>query len=171
MRIEVLVDVKTTLGEGPLWDVEEQRLYWIDIAGKMIYRCADDGREIRAWDLPQKIGSMALRRSGGAVLSLALRRARSGSSTTGSLTFLWSDRPSSRRQSSSVKRLDPLKLHDTALEEVANLPRAGVIAMPEKSNDSRLGVAVPDLVSHAISPRRVRTRRVQAAHRRPSATP
>jgi sugar lactone lactonase YvrE len=27
MRIEVLVDVKTTLGEGPLWDVEEQRLY------------------------------------------------------------------------------------------------------------------------------------------------
>ena len=28
MRIEVLVDVKTTLGEGPLWDVEEQRLYW-----------------------------------------------------------------------------------------------------------------------------------------------
>jgi sugar lactone lactonase YvrE len=30
MRIEVLVDVKTTLGEGPLWDVDEQRLYWID---------------------------------------------------------------------------------------------------------------------------------------------
>jgi len=30
MKIEVLVDVKTTLGEGPLWDVEEQRLYWVD---------------------------------------------------------------------------------------------------------------------------------------------
>ena len=30
MRIEVLADVKTTLGEGPLWDVEEQRLHWID---------------------------------------------------------------------------------------------------------------------------------------------
>ncbi len=30
MRIEILADVKTTLGEGPLWDVEEQRLYWID---------------------------------------------------------------------------------------------------------------------------------------------
>jgi sugar lactone lactonase YvrE len=41
MRIEVLADVKTTLGEGPLWDVEEQRLHWIDsfdgrfIAGSM----------------------------------------------------------------------------------------------------------------------------------------
>src|SRR6266481_1820632 len=33
MRIEVLVDVKTILGEGPLWDVEEERLYWIEIVG------------------------------------------------------------------------------------------------------------------------------------------
>ena len=71
MRIEVLVDVKTILGEGPLWDVEEQRLYWIDSFGGNVFRCTPDGREIRAWDLPQKIGSMALRKKGGAVLSLA----------------------------------------------------------------------------------------------------
>jgi len=71
MRIEVLVDVKTILGEGPLWDVEEERLYWIDSFGANIFRCTHDGREIRAWDLPQKIGSMALRQGGGAVLSLA----------------------------------------------------------------------------------------------------
>src|SRR5277367_1094881 len=71
MRIEVLVDVKTILGEGPLWDVEEQRLYWIDSFGMNLFRCTPDGREIRAWDLPQKIGSMALRKKGGALLSLA----------------------------------------------------------------------------------------------------
>jgi len=71
MRIEVLVDVKTILGEGPLWDVEEQRLYWIDSFGANVFRCTHDGREVRAWDLPQQIGSMALREKGGAVLSLA----------------------------------------------------------------------------------------------------
>jgi L-arabinonolactonase len=71
MRIEVLVDVKTLLGEGPLWDVEEQRLYWIDSFGCNVFRATADGREIRAWDVPAKIGSMALRRRGGAVLSLA----------------------------------------------------------------------------------------------------
>ena len=71
MRIEVLVDVKTILGEGPLWDVEEQRLYWIDSFGMNVFRCTHDGREMRAWDVPQKIGSMALRKQGGAVLSLA----------------------------------------------------------------------------------------------------
>lgn len=71
MRIEVLVDCKTTLGEGPLWDVETQRLYWIDSFDGRVFRCTEDGREIRAWDVPAKIGSMALRRQGGAVVSLA----------------------------------------------------------------------------------------------------
>jgi len=71
MRIEVLVDVKPVLGEGPLWDVEEQRLYWIDSLGCRVFRCTADGGEVRAWDVPERIGSMALRRQGGAVLSLA----------------------------------------------------------------------------------------------------
>ena len=71
MRIEVLIDVKTILGEGPLWDVGEQRLYFIDSFGCNVFRCTADGREVRAWDVPAKIGSMALRRHGGAVLSLA----------------------------------------------------------------------------------------------------
>ena len=71
MRIEVLIDVKTILGEGPLWDVDEQRLYFIDSFGCNVFRCTADGREVRAWDVPAKIGSMALRKQGGAVLSLA----------------------------------------------------------------------------------------------------
>lgn len=30
MRIEVLLDLKTRLGESPVWDVEQQRLWWVD---------------------------------------------------------------------------------------------------------------------------------------------
>lgn len=71
MRIEVLIDVKTILGEGPLWDVDEQRLYFIDSFGCNVFRCTAEGGEVRAWDVPAKIGSMALRKQGGAVLSLA----------------------------------------------------------------------------------------------------
>ena len=70
MNIEVLVDVKTELGEGPLWDVDEQRLYWIDSFGGKVFRCAPDGSEVRAWEVPGKIGSMALRKDGGAIVSL-----------------------------------------------------------------------------------------------------
>lgn len=72
MRIEVLVDVKTTLGEGPVWDVEQQRLYWIDASGMRVFRCTADGREIRAWDVPSRVGSIAIRKDGsGAICSLA----------------------------------------------------------------------------------------------------
>lgn len=72
MRIEVLCDVKTTLGEGPLWDVDLQRLFWIDSFDGRIFRATHDGRELRAWDVPAKIGSMALRKDGkGAIVSLA----------------------------------------------------------------------------------------------------
>ena len=71
MRIEVLLDVKTTLGEGPLWDAEQERLYWIDSFDGRVFRATADGRELRAWDVPGKIGSMALRRDGlGAIVSL-----------------------------------------------------------------------------------------------------
>lgn len=71
MKIEVFIDVKTTLGEGPLWDVDEQRLYWIDSADGRVFRTTSDGREIRAWQVPEKIGSMALREKGGAIVALA----------------------------------------------------------------------------------------------------
>lgn len=68
MRIEIVADVKTTLGEGPVWDVEQQRLYWIDSFDGRVLRCTEDGRELRAWDVGEKIGSMALRRNGDAAI-------------------------------------------------------------------------------------------------------
>ncbi|TPN81056.1 SMP-30/gluconolactonase/LRE family protein [Mesorhizobium sp. CU2] len=69
-EIRVLVDCRTILGESPIWDVDEERLYWIDSFGKRIYRSTITGTELKTWDVPGKIGSMALRARGGAILSL-----------------------------------------------------------------------------------------------------
>jgi sugar lactone lactonase YvrE len=68
--IQQLVDCRTLLGEGPLWDVDEQRLYWIDSFGCKVFRCTMEGRDVTQWSVPDKIGSMALRKGGGAVVSL-----------------------------------------------------------------------------------------------------
>ncbi|NEJ83592.1 SMP-30/gluconolactonase/LRE family protein, partial [Rhizobium leguminosarum] len=46
MQIEVVLDVKTTLGEGPLWDASQQRLYWIDSFDGRVFRSTMDGREL-----------------------------------------------------------------------------------------------------------------------------
>ncbi|MHA6688684.1 SMP-30/gluconolactonase/LRE family protein [Mesorhizobium sp. A556] len=70
LRIEVLSDNPDQLGEGPLWDVKEQRLYWIDSYRPMIHSSDAAGRDRKHWSLPEPIGSMALRERGGAVLAL-----------------------------------------------------------------------------------------------------
>lgn len=71
MQIKAIVDCQTILGEGPLWDVRQQKLYWIDSYGAKIFRADEDGSFVESWDVPQKIGSLALRENGGAILSLA----------------------------------------------------------------------------------------------------
>ena len=71
VEIRLLVDSKNHLGEGPLWDVEEQRLYWIDSSAAEIWSCKEDGSDVKLYYVPSHIGSMALREKGGAVLALA----------------------------------------------------------------------------------------------------
>ena len=47
--IRLLVDCKNHLGEGPLWDVEEQRLYWIDSSAAEIWSCRADGSDVKTY--------------------------------------------------------------------------------------------------------------------------
>ncbi|HNK62603.1 MAG TPA: SMP-30/gluconolactonase/LRE family protein [Anaerolineales bacterium] len=37
MKVELLLDARATLGEGPAWDEKTQTLYWLDILQKKIY--------------------------------------------------------------------------------------------------------------------------------------
>jgi sugar lactone lactonase YvrE len=59
------------VGEGPVWDVAEQALYWIDIVGKQVHRLDPASGETRSWEVPDIVGSMAIRTGGGAILALA----------------------------------------------------------------------------------------------------
>ncbi len=64
MKIDIVLDVKTILGEGPLWDVDQERLYWVDSKDARVFRATADGRELRSWLVPAPIGSMALTKDG-----------------------------------------------------------------------------------------------------------
>ena len=70
LRIEIFSDNRDSLGEGPLWDVKEERLYWIDSYGPFVHRADLKGGDHKTWRVPEPIGSMALRERGGAVLAL-----------------------------------------------------------------------------------------------------
>jgi len=64
VRIETLIDVKAALGEGPVWDVATQRSHWLDGVAGRIYRCDARGAKVQTWELPGRIGSIALRDRG-----------------------------------------------------------------------------------------------------------
>jgi L-arabinonolactonase len=71
ITIERIGGVKNLLGEGPVWDVTEQALYWIDGHAPAIYRLHPKTNEIRSWKLPKPIGSFALREKGGAICAMS----------------------------------------------------------------------------------------------------
>ncbi|MBW7921000.1 MAG: SMP-30/gluconolactonase/LRE family protein [Rubellimicrobium sp.] len=71
MEISVLADVKPLLGEGPLWDAEAGRLYFVDALGRRVFRCTEHGAEMRAWTVPSRVGAVALWDGQGLVAALA----------------------------------------------------------------------------------------------------
>ncbi len=70
MQITRLDLPRRSVGEGPVWDVDEQALYYIDILEKMVMRWHPASGEHREWDVPDMVGSMALRENGGAIVAL-----------------------------------------------------------------------------------------------------
>jgi L-arabinonolactonase len=55
------------LGEGPIWSVAEQALYWVDIDGKKIQRYSPTLKEYASFPMPIKVSLLAFRKAGGFV--------------------------------------------------------------------------------------------------------
>ncbi len=71
-----MVECANHLGEGPVWDVEDGCLYWLDGTGRRvgnpsIWRLDPRTGRTRHWSLDHDVGALAIRRGGGAVLALA----------------------------------------------------------------------------------------------------
>ncbi len=68
--VELLVDAKATLGEGPCWDHENQMLYWVDIVEGQIFIYDPEAKMNRKIQLDQMPGAIVPRKSGGAIAAL-----------------------------------------------------------------------------------------------------
>lgn len=70
MKITRIGDTVDRLGEGPIWDAETQHLYWLDSLAGTLHRLDPATGLHQATAVPAPVGSMSLRKGGGAVLSL-----------------------------------------------------------------------------------------------------
>ena len=68
--VELLVDAHAQVGEGPLWDEEQQVLYWVDILSSLLYIYDPATGENRALDVGRHVGTVVTRASGGLMLAV-----------------------------------------------------------------------------------------------------
>jgi len=69
-EIRRIGDTSDILGEGPVWDVQEQAFYWVDIRGRAVRRYDWHTGRVRSWTMPEMVGSLALRAGGGLLLAM-----------------------------------------------------------------------------------------------------
>lgn len=70
MKISRIDSRRCMVGEGPVWDVQDQALFYVDIVGKVVCKFDPIANTTHEWEVPGVIGSMALRESGGAIVAL-----------------------------------------------------------------------------------------------------
>jgi D-xylonolactonase len=62
---ECLWDVGAHLGEGPIWHAATRSVYFVDIKGHQIHRCAHDGTQRRSWAAPAQVSFIVPLEGGG----------------------------------------------------------------------------------------------------------
>jgi L-arabinonolactonase len=70
MQITRVGTIHCRMGEGPLWDVEQQALYLVDVFGQRLWRLDAADCSTTYWDFPERISAVALDRIGGAIVAL-----------------------------------------------------------------------------------------------------
>ena len=68
--VELVVDAKAELGEGPVWDERAGCLYFVDILRARVHRFDPLEASVRTYEIGQLVGAVALAEDGGLVLAV-----------------------------------------------------------------------------------------------------
>ena len=67
---ELVVDLKSTIGEGPVWDAESRTLYWVDLLENLIHALDTSRGKVSSLNVGQNTGCVAPRKKEGLVAAL-----------------------------------------------------------------------------------------------------
>lgn len=67
---ELVLDARAEHGEGPMWDVAEQVLVWVDIARHLVHLYDPASGDDRAIDVGQPVSAVTPRAAGGLIVTL-----------------------------------------------------------------------------------------------------
>lgn len=69
-EVELVLDVKAEVGEGPTWDADKGALIWVDITRNLVHLYDPESGQDRTIDVGQHVGAAVPRASGGLALAL-----------------------------------------------------------------------------------------------------
>ncbi|MCJ8006063.1 SMP-30/gluconolactonase/LRE family protein [Lederbergia wuyishanensis] len=69
-EVELILDVKAELGEGPSWEADSNVLYWVDILGKCIYTYEPATGKTGKIQLEEHVGAVVPKKGGGLAVVL-----------------------------------------------------------------------------------------------------
>lgn len=70
MEITCIWKGRNILGECPIWDAREQKVYWIDGVKAEVHQLDPVTKKHQQWQMPDKVGSIVLREDGQLVVAL-----------------------------------------------------------------------------------------------------
>jgi len=68
-EVEHLIAVQNILGEGPVWNAQEQKLYWVDIQDKAFFRYDPATNQHERFDLERVIGALTPNKDGRIIMA------------------------------------------------------------------------------------------------------
>lgn len=60
MTVQLAARAECVIGEGPVWHPDEDALYWVDIAGKAVYRLDPSSDEVDCFPVDAEVGVIGL---------------------------------------------------------------------------------------------------------------
>ena len=71
--MERVSDIQCKVGESPVWDAHSAAWYWVDIAGKRVWRLDGEGGgrgALRCWSTSEMVACIAPKESGGLIAGM-----------------------------------------------------------------------------------------------------
>jgi sugar lactone lactonase YvrE len=68
--VELVLDTRARIGEGPIWDPRDGTLVWVDITSNEVHKFDPRSGQDRSWNVGRPVGAAAVADAGGLVLAL-----------------------------------------------------------------------------------------------------
>ena len=104
--VDCVVDIRAEAGEGAIWSVAEQVLWWVDVPAGLLHRYDPASGRNETWDMGVPVGCFALCESGAVVVTLT-HGFHDFHMGTGGLSFLSGPKPGERGHRFNDGNVDP----------------------------------------------------------------